>query len=244
MKITLNLATEPYVDLRSVLLRLRYVMYALVIAAILLVMLLHSERSKAQFATFRVSAMHDQVQSLENRRQSYQSLMRQPKNAAVLNESAYLNSLFRRKSFSWTATMTDLETVLPSGVEVLSIDPRVTKTGAVLIHLRVSGARDRAIALIENLETSRHFAAPRLAAETLAQPATPNGTELPVTESTPVNFDIIADYRPLTLSETKAAPSASRHDAASSARPAKSRHQQLSKPSAAVVQTAAAGGVR
>ena len=49
--------------------------------------------------------------------------MRQPANAAVLERAHFLNALFLRKSFSWTAVMMDLETVLPTGVQVTSIDP-------------------------------------------------------------------------------------------------------------------------
>jgi type IV pilus assembly protein PilN len=112
-----------------------------------------------------VDAMDNNVRRLEQQQQSYQALMRQPANAAVLTQSDFLNGLFRRKAFSWTATMTDLETVLPTGVQVMSIDPEVAKDGSVTIHLRVSGARDRAVELVKNLEKSRHFASPRLTGE-------------------------------------------------------------------------------
>lgn len=204
MKIALNLASQPYVDVRSVLKRLRLMMLALIVLAIPLFLLLRAEQKKAQRATDRVAAMQSQVQALERRQSSYQALMRQPQNASVLNKANYLNGLFRRKSFSWTATMTDLETVLPSGVQVLSLDPAITKSGEVVIHLRVSGARDRAIALIQNLEKSHHFASPRLAGETLAQSSGPANQLQPVSASSPVNFDILADYRPLTDREMAA----------------------------------------
>lgn len=206
MKITLNLASQPYVDLRSVLKRLRIIMAALVLVAIPLFLLVKSEEKKAQSATARVKAMESRVQSMERQQQSYQALMRQPQNAAVLDESGYLNGLFRRKAFSWTATMTDLETVLPEGVQVLSLDPEVTKSGQVEIHLRVSGARDRAIELVQNLEKSKHFASPRLAGETLTQTSGQgqNNALQPVSASNAVNFDILADYRPLTADEQKA----------------------------------------
>jgi type IV pilus assembly protein PilN len=202
MKITLNLASQPYVDLRSVLKRLRLIMAILVVVAIPLFLLLKAEEKKAASATARVDALRNQVQSLERQQQSYRALMRQPQNAAVLTNAGYLNGLFRRKAFSWTATMTDLETVLPEGVQVLSLDPAITKSGQVEIHLRVSGARDRAIQLVQNLEKSRHFASPRLAGETLAQTSGPsNNAFQPVSATTAVNFDILADYRPLTDEE-------------------------------------------
>lgn len=203
MKITLNLASQPYIDLRSVLKRLRTLMAALVLVAIPLFLLLKAEQKKAESATARVHALQNQVQGLERQQQSYQALMKQPKNAAVLDESGYLNGLFRRKAFSWTATMTDLETVLPSGVQVLSLDPVITKSGQVEIHLRVSGARDRAIELVQNLEKSRHFASPRIAGEMLAQTSGQNNAFQPISASSAVNFDILADYRPLTADEQK-----------------------------------------
>jgi type IV pilus assembly protein PilN len=201
MKVTLNLASQPYIDLRSVLKRLRIVMLALVLVTIALFFLLNREQKKAQNATARVDAMHNHVRNLEQQQQSYQALMRLPQNAAVLAQSDYLNGLFRQKAFSWTATMTDLETVLPAGVQVLSLDPAITKSGRVEIHLRVSGARDRAIQLVQNLEKSRHFANTRISGETQAQGAGQNNVAQPVSPETPVNFDILADYRPLTLGE-------------------------------------------
>jgi type IV pilus assembly protein PilN len=202
MKITLNLASQPYVDLRSVLRRLRLLMLFLALLALPLFFLLKTEQKKAEVATARVRTVENNVRDLEQQQQSYQALMREPQNAAVLTQSTYLNNLFRRKAFSWTATMTDLETVLPEGVQVLSLDPAITKSGAVEIHLRVSGARDRAIQLVENLEKSKHFASPRLAGETLAQSsASPNAAFQPVSATAAVNFDILANYRALSPEE-------------------------------------------
>jgi len=207
MKITINLASQPYVDVRQVLKQLRILMGILVLLAIPLWLLLRGERHKAQEATARVNAVENRVRTLEHQQESYRALMRQPQNAAVLTQSDFLNSLFRRKAFSWTATMTDLETVLPAGVQVLSIDPEVAKDGGVTIRLRVSGARDKAVDLVRNLEKSRHFASPRLAGEALASPTAngPNAALQPINASIDVNFDILADYRP--LSETEAASS-------------------------------------
>ena len=91
--------------------------------------------------------------------------MREPQNASVLSQSQFLNQLFARKAFSWTAIMMDLENVLPSGVQVLNIDPVISRDGHVTIHLRVSGQRDRAVDLVRNLEHSRRFLSPRVSSE-------------------------------------------------------------------------------
>ncbi len=205
MKITLNLASKPYVDVRSIIKQLRILMGILLVLALPLWLLQRSEQKKAQAATARVRAVEDNVQRLRKQQQSYQELMRQPQNAAVLTQSDFLNSLFRRKAFSWTATMTDLETVLPTGVQVLSIEPVVASDGEVTIRLRVSGARDRAVELVKNLEKSRHFASPRLAGEALTTATGPNMAAQPINAAISVNFDILADYRPLSEADEKEA---------------------------------------
>ncbi|MFT4114018.1 fimbrial assembly protein [Silvibacterium sp.] len=201
MRITLNLASQPYVDVRSILKRLRVVMLILALLVLPLWWLLHAKEGQAAAATARVQAVENNVQRLQHEQQSYQEMMQQPQNAAVLKQADFLNGLFRRKAFSWTATMTDLETVLPMGVQVLSIDPQVAKDGTVTIHMRVSGGRDRAIELVRNLEKSRHFVGPRVVAEAQAQipgQNNPNAMAMqPVSASTLVNFDVLAAYRPI-----------------------------------------------
>lgn len=201
MRITVNLATRPFVELQPVYKRLRIWMALLLVVAIPLWYLTRIEQKKADIATARIRGMQASVQQMQRQQQSYQALMRQPQNAAVLTQSDFLNDLFRRKAFSWTATMTDLETVLPAGVQVLSIDPQVTPDGHVTIRMRVSGARERAIELVQNLEGSKHFASPRLAGESLATANSGNQQATPVNASSDVNFDILADYRPLPLEE-------------------------------------------
>ncbi|MFZ0632860.1 MAG: fimbrial assembly protein [Acidobacteriaceae bacterium] len=198
MRISVNLASHPYVELRPVYARLRTWTAILVLVGLALWFLYRNERGEAQEAQTRVANVENHVQQLEHERQSYQVLMQQPKNASILRQADFLNGLFRQKAFSWTATMTDLETVLPSGVQVLSLDPIVAPDGHVTIRLRVTGQRNRALDLVRNLEKSRHFASPRVASETLATQGNQGGPQNASTGSD-VNFDILADYRPLPI---------------------------------------------
>lgn len=201
MRITVNLATKPFLELGPVYQRLRLWMLIFLVLALPLWLLMRVEQKKADAATAHVRAMQNRVQQMQRLQASYQALMRQPQNAAVLTQSDFLNDLFRRKAFSWTATMTDLETVLPTGVQVQSIDPQVFPNGHVTIRMRVSGARDRAVDVVKNLEGSRHFAYPRLSSEALATANAGNQQALPVSASNDVNFDILADYKPLPMDE-------------------------------------------
>jgi type IV pilus assembly protein PilN len=113
--------------------------------------------------------------------------------------------------------MMDLENVLPTGVQVTSIEPQATQTGDVIIRLRVSGDRDRAVQLVRNLEHSRRFLQPRLTGE--ASQAKETGAnaqrsgqfrqpQMNVPTAPPgVEFDILANYNPLPAGESYTRPS-------------------------------------
>ncbi len=206
MNITVNLATRPYIELRPVYARLRVVAVALAVLALPMLLVLRVEQTKAGLARARVAQLESNIALLRRQAATAQTLAREGPNANVLTEAAFLNDLFHRKAFSWTATMSDLETTLPTGVQVSFIDPVVAPDGHVTIRMRVTGARDRTVDVVRNLEHSRHFMAPRLVAEALANQS--NGGQARsvgvVTNLTDVNFDIVADYRPLPNSHDKA----------------------------------------
>ena len=89
-----------------------------------------------------MDALKAKTEQFQHERQVNEARMHQPQNMAVLERSQFLNAVFARKSFSWTAVMMDLEKVLPTGVQVTSIEPSITKEGDVNIRLRVSGDRE------------------------------------------------------------------------------------------------------
>ncbi len=213
MRISVNLASRPFVELRPLYMRLRILIVAFALVALPLWLFLRSETKRADQAHARLAAVEQATQALERQQQSFQSVMHQPQNAAVLDQARFLNGLFERKAFSWTAVMMDLENVLPTGVQVLNIDPVITRDGDVTIRLRVSGQRDRAVDLVRNLEHSRRFLAPRLAAET-AETTTQGGRDFEqVSSQNNVNFDILAEFNPL---PAEAAPPNAAKDAAKS----------------------------
>lgn len=201
MRISVNLATKPFVELRPLLLRMRVAMAALAVLAVGLGLALHSLSAKAAAVEAQSRSIQAQTAAYQQEKQQNEARMRQPANAAVLERSRFLNAVFARKSFSWTAVMMDLERVLPAGVQVTSIEPQVTSDGAVNIRLRVSGDRDRAVQLVRNLETSSRFVGPRLSGEAAQQTnqllqrtgLQESGIGAPGT----VQFDIVSGYNPL-----------------------------------------------
>ncbi len=200
MRISVNLATKPFVELRPLLLRLRVAMAALAVLAVGLGLALHSLSAKAAAVEAQSRSIEAQTAAYQQEKQQNEARMRQPANAAVLERSRFLNAVFARKSFSWTAVMMDLERVLPAGVQVTSIEPQVTSDGAVNIRLRVSGDRDRAVQLVRNLETSSRFVGPRLSGEAAQQTnqlLQRTGLQESGIGAGTVQFDIVSGYNPL-----------------------------------------------
>lgn len=226
MRLTINLATRPYVELDRVFRQLRLAIGVLALLALGLVFWLHARSAQAREQQRQIEAIQAKTAALDAERTRNEQRLRQPANAAVLQQVEFLNRLYQRKSFSWTAVLMDLEEVLPAGVQVQSIDPQIASTGEVNIRMRVSGPREKSVQLLRNLEASHRFIAPRLVGEAqqqqekgsgvavpsaylptvpsayLANGAGPGGTPVQgvaaaPTGPLPVDFDLIAGYNPL-----------------------------------------------
>ena len=199
MRISVNLANRPFVELRPLFARLRLAMVVLTVLAVGLWFGLRSLEAKAKVAQAQMDALKAKTQQFQHERQVNEARMHQPQNMAVLERSQYLNAVFAWKSFSWTAVMMDLEKVLPAGVQVTSIEPNIAKDGEVNIRLRVSGDRDRAVQLVRNLETSQRFLSPRLSSEQAQTQEGANRASSAAQMVAPgaVQFEILSGYNPL-----------------------------------------------
>jgi type IV pilus assembly protein PilN len=205
MRISVNLANRPFVELRPLFARLRLAMVVLAALALGLWFALQSLNVKAAKAAVQMEDLKAKTQKYQQERLTNEARMHQPQNMAVLERSQFLNAVFAWKSFSWTAVMMDLEKVLPVGVQVTSIEPQISKEGDVSIRLRVSGDREKAVQLVRNLETSQRFLSPRLSSEQ-AQQQEGNRSAAAVQMLAPgaVQFEILSGYNPLPAKTVKA----------------------------------------
>ncbi|MGB6688857.1 MAG: fimbrial assembly protein [Terracidiphilus sp.] len=238
MRITLNLATRPFADLGPAIKRLRIAMGALAGVSILLGFGLHLVHSKAEQARARVHSLDGAIARVTNEREGYTNLMHQPANAQLLTQAGVLNQLFDEKGFSWTLAMEDLETVLPGGVQVTSLEPIRDKEGVITLHLRVKGPRNREVELVQNLEHSRRFLSPRIVGENAeSNEGGPNQQLQPVTASSPFDFDLLAEYNPATASEliqAKKAASEAKNEAGGTEQPHAEARPSPVRPSSAM----------
>ena len=148
MRFTLNLATRTYINSRQVNLFLACagILLTLSAAGFAFTVLGNSDREeklRRQLAAVdaRVKAGGKGISDKE-----YQSL---------LGKIKFANGIIRRKSFNWLGFLTWMETVVPDGVMVTSLEPSL-KDG----KLTVSGvARNFGLMrkFLENMEDSRFF---------------------------------------------------------------------------------------
>jgi type IV pilus assembly protein PilN len=197
MRISVNLANRPFIELRPLFARLRLAMVVLALLAVAFWFGLRTLNAKASVAQAKMDGLKAQTQKYQQERLANEARMHQPQNMGVLERSQYLNAVFARKSFSWTAVMMDLEKVLPVGVQVTSIEPQITKEGDVNIRLRVSGDRERAVQLVRNLETSQRFLSPRLSSEQAQTQEGNRNVAAAALGPAAVQFEILSGYNPL-----------------------------------------------
>jgi type IV pilus assembly protein PilN len=206
MKTTLNLATRPFADLGPILHQLRVTMAVLAALTLAFALGLHLRHDQAETARQRTAQVESRIARITAERQGYQALMRQPDNERLVAETGALNDLIDLKTFSWTLAVRNLETVLPAGVQVLTLEPEREKDGRITVHILVGGPREKVEELVRALEHSERFRNPYIKGETAEQNnnSGPQQRLEPVTAQSRFNFDLMADYVPPTEDEMKA----------------------------------------
>lgn len=220
MRISLNLATRPYADLGPAMHRLRVGMGVLAALCLAFLLGLHLVHTRAEAARAREHSLDGQLNHVRTERQGYVSMMQQPDNAQLLRQVNALNQVFDQKAFSWTLAMENLETVLPGGVAVTTLEPTRDKTGQITLHLRVTGPHNAGDDLVRNLEHSKRFLHPRITGENAETAGGANQRLEPVSESNRFNFDILAEYNPPSPEERKAEKSVEPKPASNAESPA------------------------
>ena len=159
MKIPVNLASEPFRRDRPMLVASGTC--AVLLAGLLgvLIFLMVSGRARVAQTRIEVERMDAQLRKMAAEQAALDATLRQPANAEVLERSLLLNALLERKSISWTRIFSDLESVMPANVRIISVRlPQVNSRNEVLLDM-VVGAKEPApvIEFFKRLEQSPRF---------------------------------------------------------------------------------------
>jgi type IV pilus assembly protein PilN len=196
MRININLATQPYEDAKLYLARWgSMVVFLFVVTIALLWFTVHSVRQSSDI-NHKIAQMQGNIDTLDREKTVAERMLALPQNRGTVDKSAYLNSMFARKAFSWTTVFSDMEKLMPPGLRVLSITPALDAQNQLQVHILVGGqSRDRAIELVRNLEKTPNFRDVTLRSDIMNVQI--NGVPLSSSEEhDPIKFDIQAQYVP------------------------------------------------
>jgi Tfp pilus assembly protein PilN len=161
MRLDINLATQPYEDGRRFWMRWGPILGVAGVVTLALIVTTISSWAAARKDQVQISKFKDDIAKCEQERARAQEVLDRPANRDTRDQSKFINSLIRRKSFSWTQVFSDLERMMPPELHVTAIHPEVAKDNQLEIKLSVSGkSRDRAFQLIHRMEQSPRFYQP------------------------------------------------------------------------------------
>ena len=170
MRISINLATRPYEDLRSFFLRWGVLLVVMVaITAALLYKAFDGWRHTRDVG-HSIAEKETAISRMDREITSAQVTLNQPNNKTLRDQSEFLNELIARKAFSWTQVFSNLEQMMPARLHVVSIQPELDEQNQLELKMTVSGdSRERVVELLRNMEESEQFRAPQLSSESVEQ---------------------------------------------------------------------------
>ncbi|HEY2645874.1 MAG TPA: hypothetical protein VGI34_02815 [Candidatus Acidoferrales bacterium] len=175
MKVRLNLSTSPLESNR------RFTVGAGVIGSIaILALLVLSYRTYSVWRSDRdLRARQDtfelQIAKLQKQRQDLSGFFENPETVQRRQRAAYLNSLIQQRAFPWIKIFMDLERILPEGVRVVSIAPKLSGDSLQLEFLVGAMTDEGKLKFLKALESSPEFSHIELLSE--SRPARPEQTD-------------------------------------------------------------------
>ena len=187
MRITINLASQPFEDAQRF---VRQWTLTLGLVGLLTLVLVVGAVLRLRSWSVEERRIHDlQAQLAQGDREIGQAeaFLNRPANRDTRDKSLILNDLIARKAFSWTEVFSDLERIMPPHLHVVSIRPELTPDNQLALRMMVAGeSRERALELVRHMEQSPRFRQPQIVAEARQeQPQDPGDR---------VQFDITALY--------------------------------------------------
>lgn len=134
---TINLASEPFREDRPLVagsIVLSVILGGLLITLTWMAVL---QQLSVKDARTAIASAEQQLAALDREQAQLNITLRQPGNSDVFEQSIFLNALLARKGISWTKIFSDLETVVPPNVRVISVRPQVNGQNQIQLDLFV-----------------------------------------------------------------------------------------------------------
>jgi Tfp pilus assembly protein PilN len=197
MKVRLNLATSPLENNRRFVLGSLLLGGVAVVALAVLSMSAYGNWNANRNVRTEMADLNRRMHDFREQRKELDEFFKQPDTRRIMDRAAFLNALIEQRSFPWTKMFTDLEHIIPEGVRVVSISPRMN-AGRVEVKLNIGAQTDEGkLKLIEALEKSKEFERIQLLSE--IRPSRPE-------ENDRVLLELVAFYTATELPAGEAKP--------------------------------------
>jgi type IV pilus assembly protein PilN len=161
MKLPINLASQPYENVRPLYAGLAIASALLVILSVALAWSIRSSRNETRLLTDQSTRLDRETAKLSSDQSELTRWLARPEVQDIRSQSDYLNSMIVRKSLSWTQIFMDLEKVLPNQVLVTTIHPGLSADKQPELNLSVSALTlPPLVQFLKNLESSTRFDKP------------------------------------------------------------------------------------
>jgi len=184
MYVQLNLATRPLVSHRRFLVLAGLLgTLGLLLLVILGVRFVQLRRAEENLRA-RSQKIQQQMDALLQQRKELEQFFAQQESAGFRDRAKFAATALQARSINWTQMFMDLEHILPAGVRVFRIEPKLDK-GTVSVHFIVGAVSQEAkLKLLKAFEGSTTFSRIELISEkTASDPSTD-----------PLTIEFSADY--------------------------------------------------
>jgi Tfp pilus assembly protein PilN len=184
MYIRLNLATNPLLSHR------RFLAGSAAAGVLGLVLLLglgwraYNLRKAEEDLRGRSDKIQKEMATVEKERNGLENYLAQQEAAGFQDHAKFVVEVLQARSINWTQMFMDLERILPAGVRIVHIQPKLEK-GIVSVHFVVGASSQEAkLKLLKSFENSSSFSHVELLSE---RAATQTGAD-------PLTVEFVAEY--------------------------------------------------
>jgi Tfp pilus assembly protein PilN len=184
MYVRLNLATNPLLSHR------RFLAGSAAVAVLGFLLFLglgwraYNLRKAEEDLRARSSKIQQEMETVERERKEVETYFAQQEAAGFQDHAKFVVGVLQARSINWTQMFMDLERILPPGVRIVHIQPKLDK-GIVSVHFVVGATNQEAkLKLLKSFENSSSFSHVELLSE---RAATQPGAD-------PLTIEFAAEY--------------------------------------------------
>lgn len=158
MKTRFNLATAPLENNRRFITGSSFL--GIMGIGVMLLLALHAVHTRRANREMRetIDNLREHVRISQREQESLRNAFKSAQATEALKRSEFLNGLIEARTFPWTKMFADLEDILPPGVRVISISPKMDSTGVVTVVFSVGAVNDeQEIKFLNAIDTSPVF---------------------------------------------------------------------------------------